>query len=226
MLATMPCCSHGVWNPDCLKKSWLVRPFLCLNLHLRASDVSGGALRNRYSCRCGNRRDSDVPGESAAYPRTPDRLDIKVAGCKPIVVLFPGIPCLVSSRGVIRSSDRDGEIYPSPDVIPSPPSPKPTFKAVPGFMAAAEMQDRSPIPRANPHTRQESLHTNSRHSPRGNRIGIYKPGQLRRKHGRERPRERCVHVVLVAIDWLPLHFDLASGGIAEDIGEIHYRDCS
>jgi hypothetical protein len=42
-----------------------------LNVHLLASDVSGGALRYRHSCRCGNRGDSGVPGKFAAYPAHP-----------------------------------------------------------------------------------------------------------------------------------------------------------
>ena len=50
-----------------------------------ATDILAGAVR----------RDSGVPGESAAYPTTPDRIGAKVAGCKPIVVLFPGLPFAV-----------------------------------------------------------------------------------------------------------------------------------
>ena len=48
------------------------------------------------------------------------------------------------------------------------------------------------------------------HSARGDRIGMYQPGQLRRKHRGEGARERCVHVVLVTIDGLALYLDFKS----------------
>lgn len=72
----------------------MVRPFLCLNLHLPASDVSGEhyATDTLTGAAIGV---IPVCLANLPYPRTPDRSDIKVAGCKPVVVLFPGVPSVL-----------------------------------------------------------------------------------------------------------------------------------